>query len=55
MIYVRLIQILFHRNWNCYNERNHTAIDHFITDVDPLLQTIINAEKKECYIMGTLT
>ena len=31
--------------------RAHTAIDHFITDVEPLLQTI-NAEKKECYILG---
>ena len=31
--------------------RAHTAIDNFITDVDPILQ-IINNEKKECYIMG---
>ena len=30
--------------------RVHTAIDNFITDVDPILQIISN-KKKECYIM----
>ena len=31
--------------------RAHTAIDNFVHDVDPVLQTI-SKEKKECYIMG---
>ena len=31
--------------------RAHTAIDNFVHDVDPILQTV-SKEKKECYIMG---
>ena len=31
--------------------RAHTAIDNFVHQVDPILQTI-SKEKKECYIMG---
>ena len=31
--------------------RAHTAIDNFVHDVDPILQTI-SKEKKGCYIMG---
>ena len=31
--------------------RAHTAIDNFVHDVDPILQTI-SKEKQECYIMG---
>ncbi len=31
--------------------RSHSAIDNFISDLDPILQTI-NEEKKTCYIMG---
>ena len=37
-----------------YN-RAHTVIDNFINDDDPILQTISNEKKKDCYIMGTIT
>ena len=31
--------------------RSHTAIDHFVKDIDPIFEKVTN-ERKKCYIMG---